>query len=80
VLPDSVGYTDSTADLPLLAVCRRGVIVHPGEELAAKGEENGWSVRTPERPYATSVGGKVATALQMLGLYPLPEAEVEDKD
>ena len=77
VLPDSVGYTDSTADLPMMAVCKSGVIVHPGEELAAKGEENGWSVRTPERPYATSMGGKVATALQMLGLYPLPDTEDE---
>ncbi len=75
VLPDSIGYTDSTADLPLLSICKRGVIVHPGEELAAKGEENGWSVRKPERPYATSTGGKCATILQMLGLYPLPEAE-----
>ncbi len=75
VLPDSVGYTDSTADLPLLSICKRGVIVHPGEELAAKGEESGWSVRKPERPYATATGGKCATLLQLLGLYPLPEAE-----
>ncbi len=75
VLPDSVGYTDSTADLPLLSICKRGVIVHPGEELAAKGEEKGWSTRDPERPYLTPFGGKVATALQLLGLYPLPDAD-----
>ena len=50
------GYTDSTADLPLLTLCDRATVVNPGERLAAIADENGWSVVRPLRPWKNRRG------------------------
>ena len=68
-LPDSTGYSDSSADVPLLSICERGVMIHPSETFAALGAEHGWSTLTPTRPYAGKWTGRLASVLQAFGLY-----------
>lgn len=31
-----IGYTDSAADLPMLSICRKAVLVNPGQSFAAQ--------------------------------------------
>ncbi len=72
VLPDSCSYSDSAADLPLLEFAGEAVLIHPSAKLAAIGRERGWRTMTPPRPYSGKWGGRLATCLQVLGLYRLP--------
>jgi HAD superfamily hydrolase (TIGR01490 family) len=53
-LPHSHGYTDSKADLPLLAICEKGTLVNPAPPLAKRGEQEGWRVFKPARPWRSS--------------------------
>lgn len=67
--------TDSTADLPMLEIAERGLLIHPdsakferktGRKIA---EFSGWTIQEPARPYSGR-GGEYRTAIrQMLGLY-----------
>ena len=50
------GYTDSTADLPLLTLCDRATVVNPGERLTALADENGWTIVRPQRPWNSRLG------------------------
>jgi HAD superfamily hydrolase (TIGR01490 family) len=59
------GYTDSTADLPMLALCGAATTVNPGPRLAALAGENGWNIVRPARPWKSPVG-KVARMLTLL--------------
>ena len=68
-IPDSYSYTDSPADLPLLAIAEHGRLIHPGPTLAQKGEENQWETMLPKRPYGSRAGDKWAAFRQVLGLY-----------
>lgn len=68
-LPDSWGYSDSSADVPLLSICERGVMIHPSERFAAIGKDRGWETFTPDRPYRGKWGGRLASILQALGPY-----------
>jgi len=68
-LPDSYGYSDSSADVPLLSLCEKGVMIHPGEAFAAIGEQRGWQTLRPERPYHGKWGGRLASMQQALGIY-----------
>lgn len=79
-LPDSWGFTDSPADVPLLSICENGVMIHPGNTLAAIGSEKGWKTLTPERPYRGKWGGCFASLLQALGLYRLPAPVSASRD
>ncbi len=69
VLPDSTGYSDSSADVPLLSVCEHGVQIHPSERFAAIGRERGWRVLTPPRPYVGKWGDRLSAFRQALGVY-----------
>jgi HAD superfamily hydrolase (TIGR01490 family) len=51
----SHGYTDSTADLPMLAICHRATLVNPNESLTALGVENDWKILRPARPWKSSL-------------------------
>jgi len=64
VLRDSHGYTDSTADLPMLAICHQATLVNPSPELTEIGRQNGWNVIRPQRPWRSKLG----RALRMLAL------------
>lgn len=60
----SHGYTDSTADLPMLAICDNATVVNPKARLATLAEENGWPIVRPERPWKSTL----EKALRVLAL------------
>ena len=68
-LPDSYGYSDSRADVPLLSICEQGIMIHPSEAYAAIGRERGWTTMMPQQPYAGKWGGRWASIQQALGIY-----------
>jgi phosphoserine phosphatase len=49
-VPGSWAYTDSVADLPLLACAEHPVLVHPRPAMAALGRERGWTILEPGPP------------------------------
>jgi phosphoserine phosphatase len=51
----SHGYTDSTADLPMLGICNNATLVNPGEKLTAIGQSKGWSILRPTRPWKSKL-------------------------
>jgi len=50
------GYTDSTADLPLLSLCASATVVNPGRNLTKKAEDSGWEIVRPSRPWKSKAG------------------------
>jgi HAD superfamily hydrolase (TIGR01490 family) len=63
VWPASHGYTDSTADLPMMHACGSGTVVNPSERLAGIAAERNWEVLRPQVPWS----GKLDKAFQILG-------------
>ena len=63
IWPKSHGYTDSTADLPMMYVCKEGTVVNPSERLTKIAKERDWEVLRPVVPWR----GKVDKLRQMLG-------------
>jgi HAD superfamily hydrolase (TIGR01490 family) len=63
-LVNSHGYTDSTADLPMLGICESATLVNPKEQLTAIGERNGWEILRPARPWKS----EFEKALRILAL------------
>ena len=59
------GYTDSTADLPMLELCDEAVCVKPGERLSDIAKQKEWAIVRPERPW-TSLLGKAWRVLALL--------------
>lgn len=53
-LVNSHGYTDSTADLPLLAACEENTVVNPKPTLTALAQTHGWTIIRPQRPWKSS--------------------------
>lgn len=49
--PLSHGYTDSTADLPMMECCAAGTLVNPSARLTVIGEERGWEILRPSPPW-----------------------------
>lgn len=45
------GYTDSTADLPMLTLCQSATVVNPSPRLRQIAEEHGWQIMTLPRPW-----------------------------
>lgn len=52
----STGYTDSTADLPMLAICDTAVVVNPSPVLTGLAEKSGWEIFRPQRPWKSRAG------------------------
>jgi phosphoserine phosphatase len=50
-LVNSHGYTDSTADLPMLSICETATIVNPNPSLEKLAVQNGWTILRPARPW-----------------------------
>jgi HAD superfamily hydrolase (TIGR01490 family) len=63
-LPGSCGYTDSRADLPMLAICERALVVNPDASLSAMALENQWEIVRPARPWRSPLD----RALRLLAL------------
>lgn len=55
-LPNCHGYTDSTADLPMLALCDRATVVNPSPRLAEIARAKGWDLVRPPRPWTSPTG------------------------
>lgn len=69
VLPNSEGYSDSKADLPMLEMCEKVVAIHPEGSFAEKAKENGWRVLTPNKPWQDRTQFACGCLKMMLGLY-----------
>lgn len=67
-LRDSHGYTDSTADLPMLAICERATLVNPSPELTELGERQGWTIVRPARPWKSKFDRLLKLAKFALGI------------
>ena len=63
VWPASHGYTDSTADLPMMHCCGAGTVVNPSSRLTEIAEERNWEVLRPAVPWTR----KADKLRQMLG-------------
>jgi len=71
-LVNSHGYTDSTADLPMLAICNSATVVNPETALEELASQNGWPVIRPARPWKSNFekACRVLTLLLALGRNP----------
>ena len=67
-LVNSHGYTDSTADLPMLGICASATIVNPEPALEDLAEQNGWPVIRPLRPWKSPFEKIWRTLLLLLAL------------
>ncbi len=68
ILINSHGYTDSTADLPMLAICERATVVNPKAKLTTLAEENNWPILRPQRPWKSSVEKMLRVLALLLAL------------
>ena len=69
ILPDSHGFSDSHADLPMLRICENASMVHPTNKLMLEGGARGWHLHTPARPTTGKLVFALACIRQALGLY-----------
>jgi len=58
------GYSDSTVDLPMLALCDAATVINPSPRLAALAEKAGWRIVRPVRPWKSQFG----FVIRVLGL------------
>ncbi len=63
------GYSDSKADLPLLALCREKTLVNPLPGVRQTGEDNHWRILTPPRPWKNRLAFGLGCAAQLFGLW-----------
>jgi HAD superfamily hydrolase (TIGR01490 family) len=63
-LMNSHGYTDSTADLPMLAICDKATVVNPKPSLEILAIQNNWTILRPARPWKS----ELEKALRVLAL------------
>lgn len=64
-LLNSRGYTDSTADLPMLAICHQATVVNPRAALTKRAKKSRWTIIRPDRPWK-SRSEKFLIILQLL--------------
>ncbi len=62
------GYTDSTADLPMLELCQQAMLVNPKPELLEIGTRNGWQVVRPDRPWKSKADFIVRSLKLLFGI------------
>jgi phosphoserine phosphatase len=67
-LPDSCGYTDSRADLPMLAICERALVVNPDARLSAMALENQWEIVRPAKPWRSPLDRALRLIALLFGL------------
>jgi HAD superfamily hydrolase (TIGR01490 family) len=67
-LRNSHGYTDSTADLPMLGICQRATLVNPKPALTAIGGAEGWTILRPARPWRSAAGYAARSLCLLLGI------------
>ena len=62
------GYTDSRADLPMLALCGEITVVNPSLPLTELAEESRWEVVRPARPWKSKAGFAARSLALLLGI------------
>ncbi len=62
------GYTDSRADLPMLALCGSATVVNPSPALTALAESSGWEIVRPARPWKSRCGFAVRVIALLFGI------------
>lgn len=62
------GYTDSTADLPMLELCASATVVNPSPRLAALAEQAGWKIVRPAQPWKSRSGFAVRVVALLFGI------------
>lgn len=67
-LRDCHGYTDSTADLPMLALCGSATVVNPSPRLAKLAGDAGWEIVRPARPWKSRAGFAVRVVALLFGI------------
>ena len=67
-LRESHGYSDSSADLPMLALCESVTLVNPDVKLAALGLAHGWELLRLPRPWKSPAHRLVNRILIISGL------------
>lgn len=67
-LVNARGYTDSRADLPMLALCDSAMVVNPSAELTRIAGENGWEIVRPARPWKSRLGFAVRALALLSGI------------
>ena len=65
-------YSDSSADLPMLAMAEHCYVVHPGKRLQGIAVDSRWTILTPARPYSSRVALIWMLLRQLCGLYKIP--------
>ncbi len=68
VWPRSHGYSDSSADLPMLECCGANTLVNPSARLSAIGEARGWEIVRPEKPWKDKTGQAREVLRRIAGL------------
>ena len=69
-LQNSVAYTDSSADLPLVEITQECVLVNPSDSLISKVSKKK-VIKRPARPFKGKFGKSIAAVQLLLGLYPI---------
>lgn len=64
---NSHGYSDSSADLPMLTCCERNTLVNPSPALTTIGEGKGWEIVRPEKPWQGKSGHLREVARRITG-------------
>ncbi|MBC7980352.1 MAG: HAD-IB family hydrolase [Armatimonadetes bacterium] len=67
-LINSHGYSDSLADLPMLAICDTATIVNPTRKLTAIAVKNHWTILRPGRPWKSDFEKGWRSILLLLAL------------
>ncbi|MGB1936259.1 MAG: HAD family hydrolase [Akkermansiaceae bacterium] len=68
-LPNSHGFSDSHADLPMLNICNEVTMVHPTTNLLSEGRKHHWHLASPKRPTTGKLQFAIACLRQALGIY-----------
>lgn len=68
VWPRSHGYSDSSADLPMLECCGANTLVNPSVRLSAIGEARGWEIVRLEKPWKDKAGQAREVLRRIAGL------------
>lgn len=67
-LPACHGYTDSTADLPMLELCHTATVVNPKPQLAEIAASRRWDVERPLRPWKTKADFTLRALALLFGI------------
>jgi HAD superfamily hydrolase (TIGR01490 family) len=62
------GYTDSTADLPMLGLCDNATVVNPSSQLTLLAVKSGWEIVRPARPWKSKPGFSLRVLALLFGL------------